>query len=62
LLFGRCRFTFALLLVAAMAFTSTTDAAPPEPVTLKKHTGGINGVAFNPDGTVRATMTADTTV
>jgi WD40 repeat protein len=53
---------FALPLVAAIAFASASTAAPPEPVTLKEHTGWIGGVAFSPDGAVLATASADNTI
>jgi WD40 repeat protein len=37
-------------------------AAPPEPITLKGHTGWVGGVAFSPDGKTLATASADKTV
>lgn len=62
LVFGRCRIKFALVFLAAIAFASACDAAPPEPATLKEHTGWISGVAFSHDGNTLATAGADNTV
>ena len=45
-----------------MAFAGAGSAAPPEPVTLKEHTGWVGGVAFSPDGKSLATASADNTV
>jgi WD40 repeat protein len=45
-----------------MAFAGVCDAAPPEPVTLKGHTGWVGGAAFSPDGKTLATASADKTV
>jgi WD40 repeat protein len=51
-----------LSLVAAMLVAGVSRAAPPEPVTLKGHTGWVGGVAFSPDGKTLATASADNTV
>ena len=59
---GRCRFTFALPLVAAIAFANVSAGAPPEPLTLTGHTGWVGGVAFSPDGGTLATASSDVTV
>jgi WD40 repeat protein len=47
---------------AGLVFGSVAGAAPPEPVTLKGHTGWVGGVAFSPDGKTLATASADNTV
>jgi WD40 repeat protein len=60
--FGSRPLQFALPLLAAMAFAGAGRAAPPEPVTLKEHTGWVGGVAFSPDGDTLATAGADNTV
>jgi WD40 repeat protein len=53
---------FALSLAAAIVFAGVSRAAPPEPLTLKGHTGWVSGVAFAPDGKTIATASADGTV
>jgi WD40 repeat protein len=49
-------------LAAAITLASASSGAPPEPVTLKGHTGWVGGVAFSPDGKALATASADGTV
>ncbi len=60
--FGRCRTQLALATFAAILFAGASHAAPPEPLTLKGHTGWVGGVAFSPDGKTIATASADHTV
>jgi WD40 repeat protein len=62
LAFGRCRIQTLLTCLAAIAFAGAGTAAPPEPVTLKGHSGWVGGVAFSPDGQTLATASADKTV
>src|SRR5262249_56077573 len=57
----RCRFLFASL-AAGLMIAPATAAPPPEPVTLKGHTGWVGGVAFSRDGKTLATASADNTV
>jgi WD40 repeat protein len=61
-MFGRCRIQPLFACFAAIAFAGAGAAAPPEPVTLKGHTGWVGGVAFSPDGKTLATASADKTV
>lgn len=56
------RFRLPLSLFVAIAFATAGTAAPPEPLTLKGHTGWVAGVAFSPDGKNLATASADGTV
>ncbi len=60
--FGCCRFQFVLTTFAAMLLAGASFGAPPEPLTLKGHTGWVGGVAFSPDGKTIATASADHTV
>jgi WD40 repeat protein len=60
--FGYCRLQFVLVALAAILFAGASRGAPPEPVTLKGHTGWVGGVAFSPDGNTLATASADNTV
>jgi WD40 repeat protein len=51
-----------LPLAAATLLAGAGEAAPPESVTLKGHSGWVGGVAFSPDGKALATASADRTV